>query len=109
TRDFCFVENVVEANILAATATDPSAWGEVYNIACGDRISLQELYYQLRSIISSSNPDIAKLEPEFLDFRKGDVRDSLASIEKARTRLGYSGSKSVGVGLQKTVEWFTSS
>jgi nucleoside-diphosphate-sugar epimerase len=96
TRDFCFIENVVRANVLAAT-TPKKLRGEVVNIACGERISLN----QLLGIIGEEVG--AKVEATYAAPRAGDVRDSLASIDAARALLGYEPKVKVREGLQKTI------
>jgi UDP-N-acetylglucosamine 4-epimerase len=99
-RDFCYVENAIQANVLAALAT-PEAKGHVYNVAVGHQTSLNELFYALKELMG-------KPQAECLhgDFRKGDVRHSLANIDKARTLLGYSPEVECRDGLRRTVEYF---
>ena len=99
-RDFTYIENVVAANLLAAKA--PGATGEVFNIACGERITINQLASILRQLIR------ANIEPEHTPPRPGDVRDSLADISKARELLGYEGKVDVHEGLERTVEWYKS-
>lgn len=98
TRDFTYVSNVVEANLKAAT--QPAAAGEVFNIGCGGRTSLNELIAKLEGIIGSG------LTPQYEAPRKGDVRDSLADIAKARRLLGYSPGTSLEDGLRKVVDHY---
>lgn len=103
-RDFCYIKNAVQANILAATALDVKK-SAVYNIAFGERITLNQLYQE----ISSNLKLIAKLEetqPQYRDFRTGDVRHSLADISKAKDVLGYYPEYSVTEGLKETVVWY---
>ncbi|MGG6831015.1 UNVERIFIED_CONTAM: NAD-dependent epimerase/dehydratase family protein, partial [Staphylococcus haemolyticus] len=103
-RDFCFIKNAVQANILAATALDVKK-SAVYNIAFGERITLNQLYQE----ISSNLKLIAKLEetqPQYRDFRTGDVRHSLADITKARNALHYQPTYSVRDGLKEAVSWY---
>ena len=100
TRDFTFVENCVQANIRAALTTNPEALGQVYNIAVGDRTSLVEMYNLLRAEAGS------QLEPSFGPNRAGDIRDSLADITKAETRLGYAPRVRIQQGLRQTLSWF---
>src|SRR3989344_2270771 len=97
TRDFTFVDNVVEANLLAAKAIEGN--GEVVNIACGGRISLNELVKTLQEITGSA------AQPEYKNPRPGDVKDSLADIGKAQKILGYEPKITIKEGLEKTVEW----
>jgi len=98
TRDFTFVQNVVDANLLALEAKQ--GFGEVINAACGDRFSLNELYTRLREIIGGGT------EPTYAPARPGDVKHSLADISKARRLLGYSPAVSFEEGLRLTVDWF---
>jgi UDP-glucose 4-epimerase len=99
TRDFCFIENTVGANLLAASTSNKLA-GQVVNIACGERISLN----QLLSHISEESG--FKLEPQYAPGRAGDVRDSLASIEAAQKLLGYEPKVKVREGLKRTFAAF---
>ncbi|MEL6844895.1 MAG: NAD-dependent epimerase/dehydratase family protein, partial [Bacteroidota bacterium] len=101
-RDFTYIENVVQANLLSLFAERPDAWNEVYNVACGERISLQTLYRTLREIIQSD------MEPIYGPPRKGDVRHSLADIAKAQELLGYNPAVSVTEGLKQTTHWYQS-
>jgi len=99
-RDFCYVENAIQANVLAALAT-PEAKGHVYNVAVGHQTSLNELFDALKELMGK--PQAECLHGE---FRKGDVRHSLANIDKARTLLGYSPEVECRDGLRRTVEYF---
>jgi len=103
-RDFCFVDNAVQANILAATTTDKRAMNNIYNVALGDRTSLNELYKILRDLISKKNT-IHHDKLVYHDFRDGDVRHSQADITKAHKLLGYRPTHRVLVGLENTVNW----
>ncbi|HET7775330.1 MAG TPA: SDR family oxidoreductase, partial [Azospira sp.] len=99
-RDFCFVENVVQANLLAATVTDPEAINQVYNVARGEQTSLNELFAMIRMLLSSSYPAVSERLPEYRDFRPGDMRISMADISKARTLLGYDPAWEVREGMK---------
>lgn len=101
-RDFTYVENVVEANLLAAKV--PNIAGEVFNIACGERITINELAQLLTEIIGV-NP---RLKPKYAPSRPGDVRHSLADISKSRGLLGYEVKVSTREGLEQTVAWYAS-
>lgn len=105
-RDFCFIANVVQANLLAATTQSPEAANQVYNIAVGDRTTLNELYAQLKNNLLSLYPQIQDTWPVYRDFRAGDVRHSLADISKAATRLGYAPTQRIGQGLQQAMPWY---
>ncbi|HEX6537395.1 MAG TPA: SDR family oxidoreductase [Gemmatimonadaceae bacterium] len=97
TRDFTFIANVVRANLLACTA-GPAAFGEVVNIGCGERISVNELWRRIRALVGASVE--ARHEPA----RTGDVRDSLAALDRARELIGYEPVVSVDEGLRATVQ-----
>lgn len=106
-RDFCYIDNAVQANILAACVEDQAAVNQVYNIAYGQRTSLNELFHCIRDLLAEKNPTIAEQQPNYRDFRPGDVRHSLADISKAQKLLGYKPSDSAIEGLKKTAAWFT--
>jgi len=99
-RDFTFVDNAVQANILSLFTEKKNAVNQVYNIACGRQTSLLQLYAYLKKIAGSD------LQPIHGPERKGDVKDSLADISKAKKMLGYNAEVSVEKGLKKTFEWY---
>lgn len=105
-RDFCYVDNCVQANILAATAERDDAFGEVYNVAFGRRTTLNELFALIRGEVVAFNPEAAGVKVEYRDFRAGDVRHSLADITKARTILGYDPQYDVQAGLRLAAKWY---
>ena len=105
-RDFCYIDNCVQANILAATATDEKAINQVYNVAFGERTTLNELFKLIRERVSTLYPQIKEVKPVYRDFRAGDVRHSLADITKARELLGYDPEFSVAAGLNKASDWY---
>jgi UDP-N-acetylglucosamine/UDP-N-acetylgalactosamine 4-epimerase len=107
TRDFCFVENVVQANLLAACA-DASATGNVYNVAVGGSVSLNQLAGMLRELIEERHPDMQFPAPVYGDFRPGDVRDSRADVGKAQRLLQYTPTHGVREGLQLSLDWYES-
>jgi UDP-N-acetylglucosamine 4-epimerase len=104
-RDFCFIDNCVQANILAATASE-AASDQVYNIAFGERTSLNQLYRLIQERVATRHPAAAQAEPVYRDFRAGDVRHSLADIGKARQLIGYHPAYSVRDGLDKAAQWY---
>lgn len=104
-RDFCFIDNCVQANILAATA-DEAAADQVYNVAFGERTSLNELYHLIQERVATRHPAAAQAEPVYRDFRAGDVRHSLADIGKANRLIGYHPAYSVRDGLDKAAQWY---
>ena len=105
-RDFCFIENAVQANLLAATAADENAANQVYNVAFGERTTLSELYQLIQERVTASNKSAQDAVPVYRDFRAGDVRHSLADISKAASLLGYQPEFSVVTGLDKAAEWY---
>lgn len=108
TRDFCYIGNVVQANLLAATTANASAARQVYNVAVGGRMSLNDLYNVLRDITMARHPDLAVPPPVYEDFRPGDVRHSQADIGKASRWLGYEPTHDVRAGLAESVPWYES-
>jgi UDP-N-acetylglucosamine 4-epimerase len=105
-RDFCYVANAVQANLLAATSLDPAAVNHVYNVAVGQRTSLNELLEQLRAMLVPRFTHLEGFSPSYRDFRAGDVRHSLADISKARRMLGYEPTHTVSEGLSEAMEWY---
>lgn len=105
-RDFCYVDNAVQANLLAATTDNPEAVNQVYNVAVGERTSLNDLFEHLRDNLIAHYPHLKNCSPVHQDFRAGDVRHSLADIEKAATYLGYAPQYRVGDGLAVSIDWY---
>jgi UDP-N-acetylglucosamine 4-epimerase len=105
-RDFCYVDNVVQANLLAATTTDPAATGTVYNCGCNGRTDLKQLFAMIRDNLAKEFPEVASAEPVFEGPRAGDVAHSQASIDKIIGALGYAPSHLVEDGMAETVAWF---
>jgi UDP-N-acetylglucosamine/UDP-N-acetylgalactosamine 4-epimerase len=105
-RDFCFVENVVQANLLAATTTNPAALDQAYNIAVGERTTLNELFQFLQAGLRRLNPSLPEQKPVYRDFRAGDVRHSLADINKAKRLLGYEPVQRAREGLELAMGWY---
>lgn len=103
-RDFCFIENAVQANLLAATAED-SAKDEVYNVAVGDRTTLNDLFAALKNALAENGVAYDK-EPVYSDFRPGDVRHSQADIGKAAGKLGYAPEFRIREGIAKAMPWY---
>ncbi len=108
-RDFCHVTNVVQANILAATCTDTAARNQVYNIALGDRTSLNELHQLIHDTLKHDFLSLQDLLPVYQNERIGDVKHSLANIAKAEKLMGYVPSIFISSGLKNTCEWFLKS
>lgn len=105
-RDFTYVDNVIQANQLAALAEKPEAVNQVYNVAFGERTALNELFGYLRENLAKFDPEIAKIEAKYGPNRAGDIPHSLACIDKAKTLLGYAPEFSVKRGLQAATEWY---
>ena len=105
-RDFCYVANVVQANLLAATTQVPDALNQVYNIAFHARTTLNELFRLLREKLAPHYPDLERLQPGYRDFRAGDVKHSFADISKAQGLLGYEPSHNIDHGLTEAIEWY---
>lgn len=106
TRDFCYVANVVQANLRAATVETPAAVNQVYNIACGASVTLSQLHGLIVQAITSRRPEAAIGNPVHGTLRAGDVRHSLADIDKAARLLGYAPTHSVKEGLFEAIDWY---
>lgn len=105
-RDFCFVENVVQANLLAALADSPEAVNQVYNVALNERTSLNQLYEMMRALLLEQFPHLQKHRPQYVDFREGDVRHSQADISKAGKLLGFKPTHRIDEGLKQAMDWY---
>lgn len=103
-RDFCFIDNVVEMNILAATGKDGTK-DEIYNVAVGDRTTLNELFIAIKSALKE-NGIMVDGKPVYKDFRAGDVRHSQADISKAKDKLGYAASHRITEGISIAMPWY---
>lgn len=104
-RDFCFIENTVQANILAATTQNDEAKNQVYNVAVGDRTTLNDLFNAIKAALNENSVTYTK-EPVYRDFRAGDVRHSQASIEKIKSFLDYQPNYKIGSGIELAVSWY---
>ena len=107
-RDFCFIDNAVQANILAATTDSEEALNQVYNVAVGDRTTLNQLYELIRSGLQADFPHLQARKAKYRDFRAGDVKHSLADISKANRFLGYTPTHRIDDGLKEAMCWYTS-
>ncbi len=105
-RDFCYVENAVQMNILAATSNNKEAVNQVYNVALNDRTSLYELYNMIEERLINKDLGLTKKPPIYRDFREGDVRHSEANISKSKELLGYSPKYNISKGLDAYLDWF---
>lgn len=106
-RDFCYVDNAVQANILAATAND-EATNQVYNVALGDRTTLNELYRMIKDNLEQRFPELSGAQPGYREFRTGDVRHSQADISKAQRLLGYRPTHRIDQGIAEAMGWYVS-
>lgn len=104
-RDFCFIENTVQMNILAATVPDETK-NQIYNVAVGDRTTLNDLYKAIQSALNECGI-VSEKQPIYRDFREGDVRHSQADVSKARAQLGYCPEFSIMEGIHKAMSWYT--
>jgi UDP-N-acetylglucosamine 4-epimerase len=105
-RDFTYIDNVVQMNQLAATTDNPEAINQVYNVACGEQTDLNQLFEHLKQALTEYDQEIARVKVEYGSERKGDIKHSLADISKAEKLLGFQPEVKVSEGLQKTAEWF---
>lgn len=105
-RDFTYIENVLQMNLLALTTENPEAVNQVYNTAVGDRTTIRQMAELLKEYLSLHDPKIAGVEILHGPTRSGDIPHSLASIEKARQYLGYQPSHTFAQGLKEAVEWY---
>jgi UDP-N-acetylglucosamine 4-epimerase len=108
-RDFCYIENVVQANVLAGTVASPESVNQVYNVAVGDSTTLNELHAAIKALLAKHVPGLRLEAPVFRDFRPGDVRFSRADISKARERLGFAPAVRVNEGLARAIAWYVAS
>ena len=105
-RDFTYIDNVIQMNLLALTSENKEAVNQVYNTAVGDRTNLLELTTLLKEYLSKYDHEIAKIEIKHGPNRAGDIPHSLASVEKAKTLLGYDPQFKIEAGLKEAVEWY---
>jgi len=105
-RDFTYIENVIQANILAGTTENPKAFGEAFNTAIGGRETLNNLYVAILSGLKKELPKVEIKEAIYRDFRDGDIRHSNANIDKIRKLLGYEPTHSLEQGLSESIAWY---
>ena len=106
-RDFCYIDNVVQANLLSATVPDRDVTGTVYNVGCNGRTDLRELYAMIRDNLAKDLPQVAGVEPVFEGPRAGDIPHSQASIDKITSKLGYQFTHTIAQGMAETVAWYS--
>ena len=105
-RDFTYIDNVIQANNLAAIVEDKKALNQVYNVAHGERTTLNELFHIIQRFAGRLDKDVLSIKPVYGPFRDGDIQHSLASIEKAKKLLGYAPVKNVEEGLEEAIKWY---
>ena len=105
-RDFCYIANAIQANLLAATVKDEAATNQIYNVAVGDRTTLNGLFEAIRSTLEPHFPYLRDFKAVYRGFRAGDVRHSLADVSKAQRLLGYHPSHRIADGLTEAMEWY---
>ncbi|MDH5552595.1 MAG: SDR family oxidoreductase [Nitrosomonas sp.] len=106
-RDFCFIDNVVQANLLSALVEDDKSINQVYNVALNEKTSLNQLYEMIRSLLLEKFPHLNEHRPKYVDFREGDVRHSQADISKAYKLLGFEPTHPINDGLKHAMAWYT--
>jgi len=105
-RDFCYIDNAVQMNLLAATTNNNDAIDQVYNVALNDRTSLNSLYQMIEDKLIQKTSGLKKKRPIYRDFRAGDVRHSQANIDKAQTLLDYQPKYMISQGLDEAMDWY---
>ena len=108
-RDFCYIDNTVQMNILAATTENYDAVDQVYNVALNERTSLNDLYLMIEDRLIQKVEGLKKKKPTYRDFRSGDVRHSQASIEKAKKLLDYQPRYKISEGMDEAIDWYVNS
>ena len=106
TRDFCYVDNAVQANLLAAMTSEPESLNQIYNVAVSGRTSLNALYEMLKAALSGYAVNVASQKATYRDFRAGDVRHSQADIAKVSRLLGYAPTHDIAAGLAAAMPWY---
>jgi UDP-N-acetylglucosamine 4-epimerase len=108
-RDFCYIDNTVQMNLLAATTDNDEATDQVYNVALNDRTSLNKLYQMIEERLIQRTTGLEKKEPIYTDFRAGDVRHSQANIDKAQALLDYQPKYMISEGMDEAMDWYVES
>tara|TARA_B110000483_G_C17782016_1_gene384040 strand:- start:23 stop:550 length:528 start_codon:yes stop_codon:yes gene_type:complete len=106
TRDFTYIDNVVQMNLNALSTTNDDAFGEIFNVACGSRISINQLFLSIRDLLSKHDPSLQAVEATHLGERPGDIRHSLANISKAIAHLDYTPAYDCQQGLEEAMNWY---
>lgn len=108
-RDFCYIDNTVQMNLLAATTDNDEATDQVYNVALNDRTSLNKLYQMIEERLIQKIEGLEEKKPIYRDFRSGDVMHSQANISKAQELLKYHPEYRISEGMDETMDWYTDS
>lgn len=108
-RDFTYIDNVIQINVLAASTTNQEAFNQVYNVAYGERKDLNTLFLLIRKELARSKPELAKVDPEYGPERKGDVKHSMADISKAKSLLSYNPAFDLEEGMKNAISWYIDS
>ena len=109
TRDFTYIDNVVQMNLNALSTTNHEAFGEIFNVACGSRISINELFFTIRELLSKFDQSLHTVEATYTGERPGDIRHSLADISKAQSHLNYIPAHNCQQGLEEAMDWYWNS
>ena len=105
-RDFTYIDNVIQINHLALKTSNPDAINQVYNVAYGESSTLNQLFEEIKTNLCAYIPEVKDVKPIYGPFRKGDIPHSLASIDKAKRLLGYNPEFSLTEGLKHTIKWY---
>ena len=108
-RDFCYIDNATQINLLAATTDNDEATDQVYNVALNDRTSLNKLYKMIEDRIIERTKELKKKEPIYIDYREGDIRHSQANIDKAKKLLKYDPKHMISDGMDEVIDWYINS
>ncbi len=107
-RDFCYVDNAVQMNLLAATSSNHQALNQVFNVAMNNRTSLNELFEMIKKKLKNKLSELDNKTPVYKDFRPGDVRHSQADIKKAKALMGYKPEYTISDGMDEALDWYLS-
>jgi UDP-N-acetylglucosamine 4-epimerase len=107
-RDFCYVENAIQSNLMSATIQNKKAINQVYNVAVGERTNLNKLYKMIKKKLIGKIPNLKNKSPIYVNFRSGDIKHSLANINKSKKLLKYKPEYNIINGIDKTIEWYIS-
>jgi UDP-N-acetylglucosamine 4-epimerase len=108
-RDFCYIDNTIQMNLLAATTDNNNATNQVYNVALNDRTSLNKIYQMIEDRLIKRTQGLERKDPIYRDFRAGDVRHSQANIDKAQELLDYQPKYMISEGMDKAMDWYVNS